>query len=551
MKCFIGCILTMGIVKLPNLNMYWDRNTRLFNIPGIYDLFTKTRFRDIFANVCLRDPTLPSSPDDPLQKIYPMVISIISNSQYYYRPKQCLSIDESMIPFTGRSKMIQYIPSKPCKFGLKAYVLADSDTAYVVNWHLYTGKKSHSQTEPGVISRIVMSLVDGIEGEGYIVYTDRHYSSLKLFEELKGMNIGACGTIMSNRLRLSDNASSEISKMKPHEIKHLTTSSLLLSVWRDHKLVYMLSNFHKPGEVTKDRRMKKKEIQDDSSGRITESVTMPISVFDYNLNMGGVDTWDQISSYYVPDIKSRRWYVKVFYHLIEIAISNSYVIYHQILQKANKTPLTRLGYRQAIIRELVKDQREQKNTPSTDQKPNPFSTTTIRKEKKEIEAPSAENIAIRLDFGGHKNTKKKANLKGASTSSLAKTRSSTKKRKATSPMIMNLDQDCALESIPQSTSKKDTREVCQICKLKRDALKEEIKGLKKQIEESRDTRQKSKDIERIVAQKEEELKKPHQTRLWCQTHKVPVCTFPCYDMHRQLQCKNTRNYKKVRKTPCT
>ncbi|CAI8021626.1 hypothetical protein GBAR_LOCUS12809, partial [Geodia barretti] len=40
----------------------------------------------------------------------------------------------------GEALFIQDLPKKPTKWGIKAYVLADSRTGYVYNWRLYTGE---------------------------------------------------------------------------------------------------------------------------------------------------------------------------------------------------------------------------------------------------------------------------------------------------------------------------------------------------------------------------------------------------------------------------
>ena len=44
-----------------------------------------------------------------------------------------------MIGFKGRLGFVQYMPKKPTKWGLKAFVLADGVTGYALNWKLYTG----------------------------------------------------------------------------------------------------------------------------------------------------------------------------------------------------------------------------------------------------------------------------------------------------------------------------------------------------------------------------------------------------------------------------
>ena len=44
-----------------------------------------------------------------------------------------------MIGYKGRLSFIQYMPKKHTKWGVRAYVLADSNTRYMYNWYLYTG----------------------------------------------------------------------------------------------------------------------------------------------------------------------------------------------------------------------------------------------------------------------------------------------------------------------------------------------------------------------------------------------------------------------------
>jgi len=66
------------------------------------------RFRDIYSCLCLRDVTLDT--DNKLCKIGPLQVSIISNSQFYYRPKQFLAVDEYMIHFRGRSSLKVFTP---------------------------------------------------------------------------------------------------------------------------------------------------------------------------------------------------------------------------------------------------------------------------------------------------------------------------------------------------------------------------------------------------------------------------------------------------------
>lgn len=77
---------------------------------------------------------------DPLYKLRPLLSALMANFKSAYTLGRELLIDEAMIGFKGRLFCIQYMPKKPTKWGMKAYVLADSNTGYIYNWKLYTGK---------------------------------------------------------------------------------------------------------------------------------------------------------------------------------------------------------------------------------------------------------------------------------------------------------------------------------------------------------------------------------------------------------------------------
>lgn len=140
MKAFVGCLIVMGIVRQPGIHCYWEKDSSLFSCTGITDIFSRQRFIDIYSNLCLRDPSSnPISTSDRLYKILPFVTSIITQSQKHYVPEQEVSIDESMVPFHRRNRLIQYMPLKPVKYGLKAFLLSEARTGYVLKWKLYTG----------------------------------------------------------------------------------------------------------------------------------------------------------------------------------------------------------------------------------------------------------------------------------------------------------------------------------------------------------------------------------------------------------------------------
>lgn len=66
-----------------------------------------------------------------------------------------------------------------------------------------------------------------------------------------------------------------------------------------------------------------------------ENVLKPISILDYNKNMGSVDKSDMILSSTETVRKSIKWYKKTFFHLFDLAVLNASILYNQLTLKQN------------------------------------------------------------------------------------------------------------------------------------------------------------------------------------------------------------------------
>ena len=71
---------------------------------------------------------------NPLYNLRPFM-EPLANFQQSYTLSEEVCVDERMIGFKGRLNFIHYMPKKPTKWGMKAFVLADSCTGYMYNWH--------------------------------------------------------------------------------------------------------------------------------------------------------------------------------------------------------------------------------------------------------------------------------------------------------------------------------------------------------------------------------------------------------------------------------
>ena len=59
----------------------------------------------------------------------------------------------------------------------------------------------------------------------------------------------------------------------------------------------------------------------------TRLVRRPAVIHDYNQYMGGVDKSDQLLTSYNLLMKSMRWWKTLFFHMVDVAVLNSYLLF--------------------------------------------------------------------------------------------------------------------------------------------------------------------------------------------------------------------------------
>ena len=63
---------------------------------------------------------------------------------------------------------------------------------------------------------------------------------------------------------------------------------------------------------------------------VENQVIKPNCVLDYIKFMCGVDHTDQLASYYTPLRKSLKWYRKILLHLLDLAMTNGFLLYKKM-----------------------------------------------------------------------------------------------------------------------------------------------------------------------------------------------------------------------------
>lgn len=98
------------------------------------------------------------------------------------------------------------------------------------------------------------------------------------------------------------------------------SDNICASAWMDRKIVMVMCSGVDPVKSSSVLRG-----QQDGS-RLP--VTCPTSCDIYNQYMGGVDLGDQLRGYYHLRMKCRKFYQYIAKFLLDVAITNSFILYH-------------------------------------------------------------------------------------------------------------------------------------------------------------------------------------------------------------------------------
>ncbi|KAK9969977.1 hypothetical protein ABG768_028118 [Culter alburnus] len=302
LKSYLALIVYMGLVNVSAFTDYW-RRSQIYSVPLPAEIMSCRKFITITNALYLSNPQDDEENEKDACRTF-----------FYFHPNQNISIDERMVASKARSGLKQYMKNKSTKWGYKLFVLTDSLCDYTCEFFVYEGKSMPSPN--GLSYESVMALVDEMMlGTGYKLYIDNFYTSPKLFRDRLFKKIWACGTI-SQRSML-----------------WFREDELLFVEWKDTREVLMCSTFHKAYEGnTVQRRVK------DNDGQWF---------------MGGVDLSDALIGFYNVLHKTQKWYQTFFYHFVDIAVVNAFILHQHLARAIKEKPLTQKAFRETLVLELA------------------------------------------------------------------------------------------------------------------------------------------------------------------------------------------------------
>lgn len=389
----------MSIYSLPRSRMYWSHCTR---VEKVAQVMPRDRQQNIKNNLHLNDNDLLSQNNgkDKLFKIRPFIDMLLPKFQGL--PKtQKLVIDEQMVPFKGRSSLEQYLPSKPHKWGYKTFVLCDIH-GMVHDFSIYTGQILPNPGSPdlGASSNIVLQLSQTIPvDKTYLLFFDNWFTSVKLLVELHHRGISAMGTIRANRIpgcRLPSDSEMKKNGRGSHEERQATFQDVDVRVvkWYDSRGVTIVSMFGSAEPLGHCKRYDRKRKE-------TCDVPQPAVVKTYNSFIGGVDLLDGLMAYYRIFLKSKKFYLRFFFHFADMALVSSWLMYRRdcdALAVPKKEQLDLLMFKASVascLCEQNKDLSRKRGRPSLSV------DAEIEKKKKRGPVATTPHREVRQDSVGH------------------------------------------------------------------------------------------------------------------------------------------------------
>jgi len=320
-KKYIFCIIYMGVYKLPSVDEHWKTNNLIKS--AIPQILSRNRFYIIGKSLHFTN-NKENIGKHAFHKIENVINYLNDKFSLYYYPSSNLTIDEVIVGFKGRLGFKFYIPLKPTKWGMKIHIIADAKNGYCLRVQPDPGKtiqKPNNYTE-----KLVIDLSQNYHFKYHNLYIDSWYNSISLSLKMLKLNTFVTGMIKKKRKYIPETKDLELSK---NDFKVFSNENIVFISYKDNKQINITSTTY--NNLNSNSKLK------------------PEAFLKYSENFRGVDLLNQNTNYYKCNIRSIKWYKTLWYHLLEISIFNSLILYN--LDKNSK--LTLLEFHKILLDNFI------------------------------------------------------------------------------------------------------------------------------------------------------------------------------------------------------
>ena len=188
-----------GYHSLPRTRMFWEKEDDI-GLSIVYEFISRKEFEDVKRFIHFADNNSLDTKDkfDKVRQLYDI---INKNLKQFGFSHSHYSIDEQMVPYTGKNSSKQTIRTKIICFGWKNFVIC-SDDGYPYFIDPYCGAKYNGgKASKNLTFRSLIDCVMEIDTwDDKDVYFDNWFTSSSLVSVLKQHGIWATGTVRSDPL---------------------------------------------------------------------------------------------------------------------------------------------------------------------------------------------------------------------------------------------------------------------------------------------------------------------------------------------------------------
>ncbi|XP_042860555.1 piggyBac transposable element-derived protein 4-like isoform X3 [Penaeus japonicus] len=336
LQMYIALHLLMGVQPRPSYRWYWSENP-VVNSGVFRKTMTRDRYDLLRSNLHFSDNEDPAATDDYLWKLRPVINTLQSCFKKVFTPERKVTVSELLGSDKGRHRTVKNNPSKRARFSMKVYKLCGSGgkaAGYTSAFKIYIGQNRSDEVPSSMKAVVDLMHEAGLFEKGYQLYLNNWYSSPQLFHYLQSRKTEAIGTVRLNCKFMPK----DLSVRRKGDIDIRTSrEGMMAMAWLDNEQVNILSTMHKGNEIV--------DLPTNKRGLVKRK---PLCIVVYNNGMKRFDTSDQLAHSYPGTRKTNKWYMNIFYNLLNMAIVNAHAVHKWLGGK-----MTQLDFRLQLIAQFL------------------------------------------------------------------------------------------------------------------------------------------------------------------------------------------------------
>ena len=378
-RAYIAAYIYMGLHHESRLHLYWNRNPSQGPIHSqISSHISQIRWEQIDRFFHISKPKSFDKSESVFEKLEPLSELLRQRFKEHWESGTHLTVDEAIQRFMGRAKEVVNIPKKPVPEGFKIWVLANAGYVLDWMWHSKGSKKDEGPVDLddywtkdlgfSKTQAVVLDLVgqEGISKDNFhVIWLDNLFTSTPLFTQLKHEGFAAAGTArlgQTKREKTEQTAGEPAQKARMKKEKNRGLADTLVDIklkwgqqlewgklfgcvssngevmqfaWKDNNTVLFMSTVADP-KATIVRRRRRPGATSTSAktswkafeGEKVKELAIPEFIDLYNHFMNGVDTADQLRSYYGTQRVHVKHWKSLWHFLLDTTITNAYKLTH-------------------------------------------------------------------------------------------------------------------------------------------------------------------------------------------------------------------------------